>query len=86
MSKLEMARNYWDEMGRGKPSAMHGPMLDRLARELGVDELSEPVVWESAALANLLVGLADAARGRRALLRAVPARVRSLISLCSLYY
>ncbi|MGZ4777818.1 MAG: iron-containing redox enzyme family protein [Thermoanaerobaculia bacterium] len=56
--KLEMARNYWDEMGRGKSSAMHGPMLDRLARELHVDPRAEPVVWEATALANLLVGLA----------------------------
>ena len=56
--KLEMARNYWDEMGRGKPSGMHGPMLDRLARELGVEARDENVVWEATALANLLVGLA----------------------------
>lgn len=56
--KLEMARNYWDEMGRGKSSAMHGPMLDRLARELHVDPHAEPIVWEATALANLLVGLA----------------------------
>jgi hypothetical protein len=56
--KLEMARNYWDEMGRGKASAMHGPMLDRLARELKVDPHAEQTVWESTALANLLVGLA----------------------------
>ena len=25
-AKLEMARNYWDEMGRGKDTAMHGPL------------------------------------------------------------
>ena len=23
-AKLEMARNYWDEMGRGRDTAMHG--------------------------------------------------------------
>jgi hypothetical protein len=56
--KLEMARNYWDEMGRGKPGAMHGPMLDRLARELKVDPQPESAVWEAKALANLLIGLA----------------------------
>ncbi|HEU4520923.1 MAG TPA: iron-containing redox enzyme family protein [Thermoanaerobaculia bacterium] len=56
-AKLELARNYWDEMGRGKQSGMHGPMLDRLAREVGID-LTEPVVWEALALGNLLVGLA----------------------------
>src|SRR4051812_25627952 len=26
-AKLEMARNYWDEMGRGAAKGMHGPML-----------------------------------------------------------
>lgn len=57
-AKLELARNYWDEMGRGKQSGMHGPMLDRLARELGVNESDEPIVPESIALSNLLVGLA----------------------------
>lgn len=57
-AKLELARNYWDEMGRGKQSGMHGPMLDRLARELGVDRSDEPIVPESLALSSLLVGLA----------------------------
>jgi hypothetical protein len=27
-AKLELARNYWDEMGRGREDAMHGPMLE----------------------------------------------------------
>lgn len=57
-AKLELARNYWDEMGRGRQSGMHGPMLDRLAREMGVDRSDEPVVPESIALSSLLVGLA----------------------------
>ena len=35
-AKLEMARNYWDEMGRGGAKGMHGPMLERLARHLDV--------------------------------------------------
>ena len=56
--KLELARNYWDEMGRGKASGMHGPMLDRLARELALDPRSTPGVDEATDLANLLVGLA----------------------------
>jgi hypothetical protein len=59
-AKLEMARNYWDEMGRGQERAMHGPMLERLAEELDVAELarrSQPV-WESLALSNLMVALA----------------------------
>jgi hypothetical protein len=55
--KLEMARNYWDEMGRGTEGGMHGPMLARLALELGLGD-SDDVVWESLALGNLMVGLA----------------------------
>lgn len=58
-AKLELARNYWDEMGRGKEGAMHGPMLAAVGDEFGLlHDDSEPVVWESLALANLLVGLA----------------------------
>ena len=56
--KLEMAANYWDEMGRGHQSGMHGPMLDRLAAALRVRDAGYPIVWESAALGNLLIGLA----------------------------
>ena len=57
--KLELARNYWDEMGRGHASGMHGPMLTRLAEELGIKETDpDGVVWESLALANLMVALA----------------------------
>jgi len=58
-AKLELARNYWDEMGRGKAAGMHGPMLIRLAEELDVaaSDLDE-IVWEALALGNLLAGLA----------------------------
>jgi hypothetical protein len=57
--KLEMARNYWDEMGRGKEVGMHGPMLHRLAEELRIEDLpSERLVWEALALGNLLVAMA----------------------------
>jgi len=58
-AKLEMARNYWDEMGRGKRPGMHGPLLHVLAEELAlIDTPVEQIVWEALALANLLVGLA----------------------------
>ena len=57
-AKLELARNYWDEMGRGRASAMHGSLLADLARTLGVEAVPEGTVWESLALANLLVALA----------------------------
>ncbi|GAC1579428.1 MAG: hypothetical protein NVS3B20_26160 [Polyangiales bacterium] len=57
-AKLELARNYWDELGRGTEGGMHGPMLERLASELHL-EPSDGIVWESLALANLLVALAS---------------------------
>lgn len=56
--KLELARNYWDEMGRGHEHAMHGPMLSRLAQDLDVTAPIDGTVWESLALANLMVALA----------------------------
>lgn len=56
--KLELARNYWDEMGQGHASAMHGPMLSRLAAELGLVESEQEPVWESLALGNLMIALA----------------------------
>lgn len=57
-AKLELARNYWDEMGRGRQEGMHGRMLEELAREVGAEPGGEPVVWEAQALGNLLVALA----------------------------
>jgi hypothetical protein len=58
-AKLELARNYWDEMGRGKAKSMHGPLLDHLAAEMDVLDTPETeLVWESLALGNVLVGLA----------------------------
>lgn len=57
-AKLELARNYWDEMGRGHFRGMHGPMLERLAKTLELEPRPDDTVWESLALANLLAGLA----------------------------
>ena len=54
--KLELARNYWDEMGQGHECGMHGPMLGLLKDTLGLDA-SNPV-WETLSLANLMVALA----------------------------
>jgi Iron-containing redox enzyme len=56
--KLEMARNYWDEVGRGRASGMHGPMLEHLATALSVALPFDQIVWQSLALANLMVALA----------------------------
>ena len=60
--KLELARNYWDEMGRGKPKGMHGPLLEHLAVSLGLEPRVETTVWESLALANTMAGLAASRR------------------------
>lgn len=57
-AKLELARNYWDEMGRGQREGMHGPMLDALVETLQVDPVIENTVWESLALANAMTALA----------------------------
>ncbi len=57
-AKLEMARNYWDEMGRGHERGMHGPMLAKAVTELELEPCIEGTVWESLALANLMVGMA----------------------------
>jgi hypothetical protein len=56
--KLELARNYWDEMGRGKPKGMHGPLLETLAARLSLEPRVETTVWEALALANTMAGLA----------------------------
>jgi len=56
-AKLELARNYWDEMGQGHAGGMHGPMLERLVVALDLEQDSHGVVWESLALGNLMVAL-----------------------------
>ena len=61
-AKLELARNYWDEMGRGNAKGMHGPMLDRLVKVLDVAPAIETTVWESLCLANAMTAMATARR------------------------
>ena len=60
--KLELARNYWDEMGRGNEKGMHGPMLGSLIDTLDLDPEIETTVWESLALANAMTAMATARR------------------------
>lgn len=61
-AKLELARNYWDEMGRGNPKGMHGPMLDRLVEALALEPEIDATLWESLALANAMTAMATARR------------------------
>ena len=61
-AKVELARNYWDEMGRGNLKGMHGPMLGVLAEDLGLDASIETTVWEGLALANTMAAFATTRR------------------------
>ena len=61
-AKLELARNYWDEMGRGNPKGMHGPMLEVLIERLELNPTIDTTVWESLALANAMTAMATTRR------------------------
>jgi pyrroloquinoline quinone (PQQ) biosynthesis protein C len=61
-AKLELANNYWDEMGRGNPKGMHGPMLGALTGQLGLRAEIEATVRESLALANAMTAMATSRR------------------------
>jgi hypothetical protein len=61
-AKLELARNYWDEMGRGNAKGMHGPMLENLVIALGLEPRIETTIWESLALANAMTAMATTRR------------------------
>jgi hypothetical protein len=56
--KLEIARNFWDEMGRGHASGVHGLLLGNLASALSLRVAIEQTATESLSLANLMVALA----------------------------
>ncbi|HEY8572150.1 iron-containing redox enzyme family protein [Phenylobacterium sp.] len=60
--KLELARNYWDEMGRGNMGGMHGPMLDRTVQGLDLQPTIEGTCWQSLCLANTMTALATTRR------------------------
>jgi Iron-containing redox enzyme len=60
--KMELANNYWDEMGRGNMKGMHGPMLDGVVETLGLEPRIETTVWESLALANAMTAMASTRR------------------------
>ncbi|MBI0475320.1 iron-containing redox enzyme family protein [Sphingomonas sp. MA1305] len=62
LPKLELARNYWDEMGRGQAAGMHGPMLHALAETLQVCPVIEKTLWQSLCLANAMTAMATSRR------------------------
>ncbi|WP_369060276.1 iron-containing redox enzyme family protein [Caulobacter sp. 73W] len=57
-AKLELARNYWDEMGRGNAKGMHGPMLTRTTNMLGLTPTIDATLWQSLCLANAMTAFA----------------------------
>ncbi len=61
-AKLELARNYWDEMGRGHAKGMHGPMLERTNVALGLSPRIEATLWQSLCLANTMTAFATTRR------------------------
>ncbi len=56
--KVELARNYWDEMGRGHTQGMHGRLLDELVAHLGLQPEIGTTLWPALALGNLMVAFA----------------------------
>ncbi len=61
-AKLELARNYWDEMGQGRESAMHGPMLSDLADARGLSPSIEHTLAPALALGNAMIAFATSRR------------------------
>lgn len=61
-AKLELARNYWDEMGRGNMGGMHGPMLGKTVEGLKLNPMIDDTLWQSLALANTLTAFATTRR------------------------
>ena len=56
-AKLELARNYWDEMGRGHENSVHGLLLDKTVNDLQLAPTIEETVWETLALSNLMLAM-----------------------------
>lgn len=60
--KLELAGNYWDEMGRGNIRGVHGLLLDELVERMRIEPEIDSTVWESLALANAMTAMAATRR------------------------
>lgn len=56
--KMEMARNYWDEMGQGDIDGMHGRLLDGVIKYFEITPTVTDTVWESLMMANMMTALA----------------------------
>lgn len=60
--KLELAGNYWDEMGRGQHRGIHTLLLRELVEAMRIAPTIETTVWESLALANAMTAMATTRR------------------------
>jgi hypothetical protein len=61
-AKIELAANYWDEMGRGNEAGMHGPMRTARAQKRDLRPEIETTVAPALALGNTLVAMATTRR------------------------
>jgi hypothetical protein len=57
-AKLELARNYWDEMGNGVEKKMHGKLLDEVVAYYKIKPTLETTVPEALVLSNLMTAFA----------------------------
>ena len=54
--KMEMASNYWDEMGRGKPQAVHTHLFHQLIKDLNIPAPDAgELPWEVLSGINLMI-------------------------------
>jgi hypothetical protein len=60
--KLELASNYWDEMGRGQYRGIHTLLLHELVETMRIAPEIDATVWESLALANAMTAMATTRR------------------------
>lgn len=60
--KLELAENYWDEMGRGQHRGIHTQLLRELVATMRIAPEIDTTVWESLALANAMTAMATTRR------------------------
>jgi hypothetical protein len=56
-AKLELATNYWDEMGNGQPHAVHATLHDRLVEAIDMPRISDDEQPVSALARTALGGL-----------------------------
>lgn len=61
-AKLELAENYWDEMGRGQFRGIHTLLLTELIERMRIAPEIDTTVWESLALANAMTAMATTRR------------------------